>query len=59
MILASASGGVDIEETAASNPQAIATEVIEPVLGLMPFQIRRLTASLELDTALAFRLPRS
>ena len=53
VILASASGGVDIEETAASNPQAIATEVIDPVLGLMPFQIRRLTASLELDTALA------
>ena len=44
---------MDIEETAASNPQAIATEVIDPVLGLMPFQIRRLTASLELDTALA------
>ena len=53
VILASASGGLDIEETAASNPEAIATEVIDPVLGLMPFQIRRLTASLELDSALA------
>ena len=53
MIIASASGGVSIEETAASNPQAIATEAIDPVLGLMPFQIRRLTAGLELDPELA------
>ena len=53
VIIASASGGVDIEETAASNPEAIATEAIDPVLGLMPFQIRRLTARLELDSTLA------
>ena len=53
VIIASASGGVAIEETAASNPQAIATEAIDPVLGLMPFQIRRLTARLELDPELA------
>ena len=52
VIIASASGGVDIEETAASNPEAIATEAVDPVLGLMPFQIRRLTARLELDSAL-------
>ena len=52
VMIASASGGVDIEETAASNPEAIATEAIDPVLGLMPFQIRRLTARLELDSAL-------
>ena len=49
VIIASASGGVDIEETAASNPEAIATEAINPVLGLMQFQIRRLTARLELE----------
>ena len=53
VIIASASGGVAIEETAASNPQAIATEAVDPVLGLMPFQIRRLTARLELDPELA------
>ena len=53
VIIASASGGVAIEETAASNPQAIATEAIDPVLGLMPFQIRRLTARLQLDPELA------
>ena len=52
VMIASASGGVDIEETAASNPEAITTEAIDPVLGLMPFQIRRLTARLELDSAL-------
>ena len=53
VIIASASGGVAIEETAASNPHAIATEAIDPVLGLMPFQIRRLAARLELDPELA------
>ena len=49
VILASASGGVDIEEVAASNPQAIISEVIDPVLGLMPYQIRRLSGGLGLE----------
>ena len=53
VILASSSGGMDIEQVAASNPQAIASETIDPVLGLMPFQIRRLSESLDLDPALA------
>ena len=53
VILASSSGGMDIEQVAASNPQTIASETIDPVLGLMPFQIRRLSESLDLDPALA------
>ena len=51
-ILASASGGMDIEQVAASNPQAIISEVIDPVLGLMPYQIRRLARGLGLDSDL-------
>jgi len=51
-ILASASGGMDIEEVAASAPQAIISEVIDPVLGLMPYQIRRLSSLLGLDSGL-------
>ena len=35
-------GGMDIEEIAARNPAAIVREIIEPVVGLMPYQARRL-----------------
>lgn len=52
-MLASASGGMDIEEVAASDPQAIISEVIDPVLGLMHYQIRRLTGVLGLDSGLS------
>ena len=51
-ILASTAGGMDIEEVAASNPQAIISEVIDPVLGLMTYQIRRLARGLGLDSDL-------
>ncbi|MSQ06840.1 MAG: ADP-forming succinate--CoA ligase subunit beta [Dehalococcoidia bacterium] len=48
VMLASASGGMEIEEVAASRPQDIHTEPIEPVLGLMPYQTRRVIARLKL-----------
>jgi succinyl-CoA synthetase beta subunit len=46
--MASAEGGVDIEETARRNPAAIAFEPIDPLLGLRPFQARRLGSHLGL-----------
>ena len=46
VILASAKGGMDIEEVAAANPADIHTEPIDATLGLMPFQSRRLAAKL-------------
>ncbi|MFQ6026448.1 MAG: ADP-forming succinate--CoA ligase subunit beta [Dehalococcoidia bacterium] len=49
VMIVSASGGMDIEEVAANNPQDIHTEPIEPVVGLLPFQIRRLTRRLSLE----------
>ena len=52
VVLASAVGGMDIEEVAATRPQDIHTEPVEPVLGLMPFQTRRLAARLKLDPSL-------
>ena len=52
VILASAAGGLDIEEVAATDPLAIHSEPIEPVLGLMLFQGRRLAAKLHLDPSL-------
>ncbi len=51
MLIASAAGGMSIEQVAASNPGAIITEAIEPGLGLMPFQCRRIAASLGLKGA--------
>ena len=49
VMVASPLGGVNIEEVASTNPQAIHSEQIEPVLGLMTFQARRLAARLELQ----------
>ena len=49
VIIASAAGGMDIEEVAATNPDNIHTEPIEPVLGLMPYQARRVVSRLGLE----------
>jgi succinyl-CoA synthetase beta subunit len=40
--MASAAGGMEIEEVAAKTPEAIIREFIEPGLGLMPYQARNL-----------------
>src|SRR6185436_14109230 len=48
VFMASASGGMDIEEVAAKNPDAILKEHIQPGLGLQPFQARRLAFGLGL-----------
>ena len=53
VMIVSASGGMDIEEVAATSPGDIHTEPIEPVLGLMPYQARRLVARLGLEGAVA------
>ncbi len=52
VLLASASGGMEIEEVAATNPQAIHTEPVDPLLGFMPFQARRLVSNLGLAPSL-------
>jgi succinyl-CoA synthetase beta subunit len=46
IIMASAEGGMEIEEVAAKNPDAIITEVIDPFLGLRPFQARNIALKL-------------
>ena len=52
VILVSSSGGMDIEEVVATNPENIHTEPIDPVLGLMPYQSRRLASRLGLAPSL-------
>ena len=48
-IMASAAGGMDIEEVAATEPDRIVTEFIDPAAGLQPFQVRRIGFALGLD----------
>jgi succinyl-CoA synthetase beta subunit len=45
-MLASTEGGMEIEEVAEKNPEAIKKIVIDPVVGLAPFQARQLAFSL-------------
>ena len=48
-IVASAAGGMDIEEVAATEPGRIVGEFIDPAAGLQPFQVRRVGFALGLD----------
>ncbi|MBI2447757.1 MAG: ADP-forming succinate--CoA ligase subunit beta [Candidatus Omnitrophica bacterium] len=50
--LMSSEGGMEIEEVAAKHPDKIFKELIDPAIGLMPFQMRRLSFSLNLDKGL-------
>ncbi len=47
-LIASAEGGVEIEEVAQKNPEKILKEVIDPAVGLLSFQGRRLAYGLGL-----------
>ena len=48
-VMASAAGGVDIEEVAATEPEKIFTFAIDPVMGLQHYQCRALGLSLGLN----------
>ena len=49
VIMASAQGGMDIEEVAAKDPKAIYKEPIDGVLGIQPFQARKVAYALGLE----------
>jgi succinyl-CoA synthetase beta subunit len=46
VLMASTEGGMDIEEVAAKTPEKIIRETIDPALGLMPYQARKVAAAL-------------
>jgi succinyl-CoA synthetase beta subunit len=48
LVIASAEGGVDIEEVAATNPDAIHKEYVDPGVGLLDFQCRKVAAAIGL-----------
>ena len=56
VIVASTEGGVNIEDVAANTPEKILNETVHPLLGLQPFQVRKLASRLGFagDQARAF-----
>jgi succinyl-CoA synthetase beta subunit/malate-CoA ligase subunit beta len=52
-VIASADGGVDIEEVARAHPERIHTEIIDPATGLLDFQCRKLAMAIGLQHRMA------
>ncbi|MCH9769998.1 MAG: ADP-forming succinate--CoA ligase subunit beta [Gammaproteobacteria bacterium] len=50
VFMASTEGGVEIEEVAHKNPEKIIKVVVDPMVGLLPFQCRQLFFGLKLET---------
>jgi succinyl-CoA synthetase beta subunit len=46
LIMASAAGGMNIEEVAAEDPEAIVKQPVDPHLGILPFEARRVARKL-------------
>lgn len=53
VIMASAMGGMDIEEVAANQPEALIKIVVDPVAGLMPYQCRQISFGMGLPVELS------
>ena len=51
VFMASAAGGMDIEEVAAKTPEAILKEFVDPGLGLLPYQARNLAFGIGIPAA--------
>ncbi|RED44252.1 malate--CoA ligase subunit beta [Aestuariispira insulae] len=49
MVVASAAGGMEIEEISASNPESIVRASVEPAVGMQPFQAREIAFGLGLE----------
>jgi succinyl-CoA synthetase beta subunit len=48
LVMASTEGGMDIEEVAAKTPEKIVKETVDPAVGMMPYQARKLATALGL-----------
>jgi len=55
-VICSSEGGVEIEEVAAKQPDKILKELIDPVVGLLPFQCRRLAYALSVPAEVVGKL---
>jgi succinyl-CoA synthetase beta subunit len=56
VVIASAAGGMDIEEVAAKEPEKILSEAVDPGTGIVPFQGRKLAFGMGLDGGAAGKL---
>jgi succinyl-CoA synthetase beta subunit len=56
VVIASAAGGMDIEEVAESHPEKILREAIDPGTGIVPFQARKLAFGMGLGAGPAQKL---
>jgi succinyl-CoA synthetase beta subunit len=56
VIIASAAGGMDIEEVAATHPEKILREHVDPATGVVPFQARKLAFAMGLEAGPASRM---
>jgi len=52
VMMASEEGGMEIEEVAANTPERIFKEVIDPAVGLVPFQARKLAFAIKIPDQL-------
>ena len=52
VMMASDEGGMEIEEVAAKTPEKIFKAVIDPAVGLLPFQARKLAYSIDIPKEL-------
>ena len=55
VMMGSEEGGVDIETVAATHPEKILKEIIDPAVGLQPFQARKLAYGLNIPQNLSSR----
>jgi succinyl-CoA synthetase beta subunit len=55
-VIGSSEGGVEIEEVAAHRPEKILREAVDPVIGLAPFQCRRLAFALGIPAELTGKM---
>ena len=56
VIIASAAGGMDIEEVAATTPERIIKEYIDRGTGIVPFEARKIAFAIGLDATLAGKM---
>lgn len=59
LMMVSPAGGIDIEEVARSTPEKIMKVVIDPLWGLLPFQVRSMTSFLSDDKGVAKQIGRA
>ncbi|MGR3519005.1 MAG: malate--CoA ligase subunit beta [Roseovarius sp.] len=52
VVVASAQGGMEIEEISANEPESLIRSVVDPAVGMQAFQAREIAFSLDLDPAL-------